>query len=285
MNICFVVNKNYIGQLKVALKSLFSSNKDNIEIYLLQNDLNDEDKKDLQRYVTSFNQKINFIQMDDSLFIGLPKMGYDSSYTAYFKIMIPYVLNQLNKVLYLDCDLLIEKELSSLYNSERKHFISAVLDEKVNKNRKEHVKNICEKEYDTYFNSGVILFDFFHKDEIISKEEMFDYIIKNKEIIKFHDQDILNHFYIEKNDILPEKYNYVTTYKSVKDVFFHKDGKKAYIIHYANWKPWNPNYIGKYYKKYKNIYKSIKKDENLRFLKRRNVFSMCKLIIDFIKKR
>ncbi len=282
MNVCFVVNRNYLGQLKVALKSLFESNKECINIYLLENDLTLDDEGDLTRFVESFNSSISFVKMSDEYFTGLPKMGYDSSYTAYFKIMIPYVLNKLDKVLYLDCDLLVRKDLSCMYNKETNNFITAALDIKMNKNRREHIKAICVNETDKYFNSGVILFDFKHQSQVVSQSEMVDYIINNKEVIKFHDQDILNHFYSNKFDELSELYNYHTIYYSLKEVFKDKNIKNAYIVHYANWKPWNSNYIGKAYKMYLKEYNSIKDSENLTFLKKRNIFSMLKLIFKYI---
>lgn len=285
MNICFVVNKNYIGQLKVCLKSLFETNKVNINLFVLENDLNDDDKSDLTRFVKSYQNLVNYVEVDDSNFVGLPKMGYDSNYTAYFKLMIPYLLNDLDKILYLDCDILINKDLESLYNRISNNFISSCLDTKINKNRVEHVKSVVGYESNKYFNSGVILFDFKYREQIVSKDMLFDYIKKNLEVIKFHDQDILNHFYIEHNDIIDKKYNYTTTYDSVKEIFGDKNIKNAYIIHYANWKPWNSNYIGKYYKPYYKMYKSIEKSENLNYLKKRNIFSMVKLICKYIFKR
>jgi len=280
MNVCFVVNRAYIGQLKVAIYSLSKYNK-NVNIIVLTHDLTDSDKSDLCRFADEHEETVSFVDMDDSMFEGLPRMGYDKSYTAYFKLMIPYSLSNLDKVLYLDCDLLVEKSLEELYNRKTNHFISACLDEKVNKKRIEHVKLITG-ETGNYFNSGVILFDFKYKDEIIGQDTLFDYIRSNKELFKFHDQDILNHFYIKKCDHLEEKYNYVTTYKSIKDIFIHQGGKNAVVIHYANWKPWNNNYIGKYYKKYLKVYKTLKKKENLKFLKRRNIFSMLKLILKYV---
>lgn len=281
MNICFVVNKNYIGQLKVAIKSLFETNKEKINIYLLENDLTETDQADLTRYVNSFGSNISYVKMSDEYFTGLPKMGYDNSYTAYFKIMIPYVLNNLDKVLYLDCDLLVRKNLSELYSRDTNNFISAALDIKMNKNKKDHIKTICG--LDTkYFNSGVILFDFKYSNDIVSKDEMMDYILSNKDVIKYHDQDILNHFYYNLFDEIDEVYNSHTIYYSVKELFSNKRLKKAYIVHYANWKPWNSNYIGKAYRMYLSEYNSIKKSENLNYLKRRNIFSMLKLIFKYI---
>ena len=283
MNVCFVVNKNYIGQLKVCLKSLFETQKD-VDVYVLEAELDSDNQNDLKRFANEFNREIYFKKVDYKIFKELPVLGTDLFYTTYYKLMIPYLLQDLKKVLYLDCDLLITKDLSPLYDKNTNHFISAVLDEKVNKKRKNHIKLITGDENNIYFNAGAMLFDFAHADEIVDKDLLFDFIKNNSNILKFHDQDIFNHFYIKKCDIVGEEYNYTTTYKSIKDFFFKIGGKKAVVIHYANWKPWNSNYIGKYYKKYYKMYKSLEKKEKLNYLKKRNIFSMLKLCFKYLKR-
>ena len=283
-NLCFVINRNYIGQFMVSIVSLFENNKEKYIVHLLHKGLTNDDENKLKDIVEKYNNEINFYEIDDSIFNGLPKMGYDSSYTAYYKVLIPYKLSFLDNVLYLDCDLIVRSGLKSIFEIERKHFITATKDLKINNSRKEHVKLINGSLDYLYFNSGVMLFDFKYKDEIVSIEEIKQYIFDNTKIIRWHDQDILNHFYAKNCCELDEKYNYLTTYKGLKDLFLRKGSKTAVVVHYANWKPWNSNYIGKCYGLYKKYYKFVKRnyDSNIKFLKRKNVFSQFKLIMKYV---
>lgn len=283
-NIAFVINKNYIGQFKVTFYSLVNSNKD-IEavIHLLQSDLDEADKADLVRFVRFLNAEIVFYQIDDRLFEGLPKMGYDNSYTAYYKTLLPYYLSSLGgKVLFLDCDIIVRRSILDLFQFDTNAFISCVEDIKINRKRKEHKQKIIENTNATYFNSGVMLFDFAHSDKIIPREKLVEYISQNKDIIRWHDQDILNHFYAAECYSLEEKYNYLTTYKSIWDAICAKGKRQAVIVHYANWKPWKSNYIGKYYKLYKKHYLALTGEKGVDFLAKRHFSAQLKLIFSYL---
>lgn len=285
-NVAFVVSKNYIGQLKVTLYSLIIHNKDiRFNVHLLHADLNEIQKQDLERFVNSFNSEIRFYQIDESIFYGMPKMQYDASYSAYYKLLLPYFLKNLQKVLFLDCDIIVKGSISKLFQLKHDSFISAVSDYKINKSRKEHVKQIVGDSDFNYFNSGVMLFDFSKSYEIVSIDELKQYMLSFKELIRFHDQDVFNHFYAQNCCFLDEKYNYITTYKSILDVFFPKGKKDAIIIHYANWKPWNENYIGKSYGVYKKYYKMCINEKNVDFMKKRKFSAQLKLIFGYLRRR
>ena len=282
-NVAFVINKNYIGQFKVTFYSLVTSNKDlEISVHLLQSDLSDSDKEDIKKFVNSLNAEIAFYQIDDGFFDGLPKMGYDNSFTAYYKVLLPYCLDFLPSVLYLDCDIIVRGSLKPLFENQTGKFLACAEDYKINKKRREHVKKIVGSEDINYFNSGVIKFDFSDKSAIVSKEEVFEYITSHKDDIRWHDQDILNHFYAKNCKFIDEKYNYTATYKSILDIFVRKGKKKTVIVHYANWKPWKSNYIGKYYKLYKKTYDALAGEYGVNFLQKRKLKEQIRLIFKYL---
>ena len=282
-NVAFVINRNYIGQFKVTFFSLINSNKDaNFTVHLLHSDLTDTDMDDLRVFIGKYRADIKFYLIDDSVFEGLPKMGYDNSYTAYYKVLLPYYLAHLSKVLFLDCDIIVRGDISDLFKKNNSHFLSCVEDYKINRKRREHKKAIIGDVNSVYFNSGVMLFDFGKSEEITDKRELFDYVNANKESIKWHDQDIYNHFYAKNRFLLEEKYNYLTTYKRLIDVICPKGKKHAVIVHYANWKPWKSNYIGKYYKLYKKHYLTVKDEKGVDFLQKRRLSAQLKLIFGYI---
>lgn len=282
-NIAFVINRNYIGQFKVTFYSLIQNNKNlKIVVHLLNKDLTDEDQSDIIRFVKKYDADIIFYQIDDTIFHGLPKMGYDNSYTAYYKVLLPYYLNHLTKVLFLDCDIIVRKDISPLFNIRLESFLSVIEDYKINRKRIDHKRKIIGDTDAFYFNSGVMLFDFSKSEQIASQEDVVEYIGSNRDNIVWHDQDILNHFYAKDCNILEEKYNYLTTYKSLKDILCAKGKRRACIVHYANWKPWKTNYIGKYYRLYKKYYKEIQDEKGVDYLQKRSLFAQIKLILKYI---
>lgn len=282
-DVAFVINRNYIGQFKVTFNSLVNSNKTaNFKVHLLHSDLTETDKDDLRTFTTKLNANINFYLIDSSVFEGLPKMGYDNSYTAYYKVLLPYYLSNFKRVLFLDCDIIVKGDISSLFVENNQSFLSCVEDYKINRKRAEHKKKITGDVNCVYFNSGVMLFNFEKSQEIAPEEELLRYIKEAKQDIRWHDQDIYNHFYSKNCFLLDEKFNYLTTYKGIADMIYAKGKKQAVIVHYANWKPWKSNYIGKYYKLYKKNYLALKGEKGVDFLQKRRLFAQLKLIFGYI---
>lgn len=284
-NLAFVINSHYKGQFVVTFYSVTKSNPGaSFCVHLLTNSLTPEEKSYLKDIVVSLGSEIIFYDVDESVFEGLPKMSYDSAYTAYDKLLIPYYIKTGGRVLYLDCDIIVKGDITCLFEREYPAFISAVSDLRINGKRREHVKKITGGDY-TYFNSGVIMFDFSHADKVVPLDKMIDYIRERGEDIRWHDQDILNHFYCADCTVLEEKYNYHTTYKSLGDLFFRKGEREAVIVHYANWKPWKSNYIGKSYRLFSKCYKECAKKWGVNFAKRRNIFAQFKLILSYVFRR
>lgn len=282
-DVAFVISRNYIGQFKVTFHSLVNSNADALFcVHLLHSDLCEEDIVDLERFTAARNAEIRFYAIDDGAFAGLPKMQGDHSYSAYYKVLLPYYLCGAQKVLFLDCDIIVCSSVKPLFDLSPKTFLSCASDYKINKKRKEHKEKIIGNAATPYFNSGVMLMDFSHSDEIVPREALFDYIGENKDIIRWHDQDILNHFYAPNCTVLEEKYNYLTTYKSIINVIFPKGKRKAIVVHYANWKPWRSNYIGKCYRLYKRNYKALAGEKGVDFLSKRSLSAQIKLIFKYI---
>lgn len=286
-NLIFVINAAYIGQFKVTFRSLAERNAaSSFSVHLLYSALTEENRADLERFVSALGSRMFFYEIDESVFAGLPKMGYDNAYTAYHKVLIPYVLSHLERALYLDCDIVVRDDLTPLFEMPTGTLISAVNDEKVNKNHRDHVKRLTGSEDIPYFNSGVMLFDFTHRERIVPEEELLTYLREHLSEIRWHDQDILNHFYAKDDcTILDAKYNYVTTYRSVADALFPLGRRSAVIVHYANWKPWNANYIGKFYRLYRKAYRACAGEAGVSFLKKRTPAAQFKLIWKYLTKR
>lgn len=281
MNICYVINQNYIGQFKVSALSLLANTKNSVQFHILQSDLSEANKEDILRFLNENHSSAQFYELNDSIFEGLPRMHYDQSYTAYYKVFIPNILSTLDRILYLDADIIINKDISELYFLDTKEkFLSCVLDEKINKNKKDHVLSL-NGALNTYFNSGVLLFDMTYKKEMKNEDQIKAFIQNNTNLIIWHDQDILNGLYHFSVNYIDSTFNSSSMPKRIIDFFLPKRPKDV-VIHYMNWKPWHNNYIGKYYKLYKKYYNQIKKTENLAFLKRRNIFSCIKLVLKYV---
>lgn len=285
-DVVFVFNKNYIGRFKVTVFSLIKNNSGlKFYVHMLYDGLTEEDKTDVSSFIENYGAVPLLYEVDISLFSGLPKMPGDESYSTYKKLLIPELLQISNKVLYLDCDIIVRGDVSPLFDERDCPFISATEDIRVNLKRKEHVEQITGDKNNIYFNAGVMLFNLARRDECVSKETACSYMAENSAILRYHDQDMFNHFYCNNYALLDGKYDYMTTFQSVSDMFFPKGKRKAIILHYANWKPWNENYVGRFYGEYKKYYKLCRAEKGVDFLKKRKLSAQLKLIFSYIFKR
>ena len=133
--------------------------------------------------------------------------------TIYFKLYIPLVLPHLKRILYLDGDTLVYKDLGELFNLDfNDNYAMGYPFHNVQMMDKWHVKLV------NYINGGVILFNI----EKITKDnkdtELLDFSLKNNGRLYFLEQDALNLVFYNKTGILPLKYGIylfgnITTYR------------------------------------------------------------------------
>jgi len=290
INIVFSSDNNYAQYLGVTLCSIFenSKNKDKIDIYVLDGGILKENKDKLKIIESKYNFTIIYIEIDTSLFKDFYISGYLTQAT-YYRIMIPDLLPNVKKVLYLDCDIIVKGDISELYNTNiDNYFFAAVEDEGfISKffSKLEIAKN------EKYFNAGVMLMNLDKWRETNINKTIINFINEKREQLESHDQDAINSILYGKWLNLPYKYNVTTT---IPDN--HQINNDVLIVHYTGPKPWNYlclhplkneyfNYLKKTpwneSKKYKD--KSIK-NIIIKFLEKIIYFIFPKNIINLIKK-
>ena len=113
-------------------------------------------------------------------------------------------------MLYLDYDVLVINELTSLYNANlNHHFLGVVRDLGVIV-KEDWSKSLFNDSYRDYFNAGVLLMDLaaFRKYGVSWKLHQF--IVASTPFFSLEDQDALNLFFKDAVEYLDLDYNYVT---------------------------------------------------------------------------
>lgn len=281
MNLCFVINHNYVEQLMVTLYSCYINNKDeNIVAYVIQKDLTISDKNRLTNFFMQFNIKINFFDVNDDLFMNASHMKTDQqSYTTYYKIYILELLNKLDRVLYIDCDLIINNSLKEFYYKKFDKFLGVIKDREIMKSDRRYIKEIVGNRKDNYFNAGVILFNFYdgYENDIPKMEEIIDFLHNESKNLKTHDQDIFNHFFNKNLYFFDDNYNYFALYHHLYQLIFPiPNNVDPDIIHYVGFKPWYKGYVGFFKKKYLYYYNEVNKFEKLNFYEKTSITKKVK---------
>ncbi len=238
MDIFFAVNNEYVSKLCVTIFSILENNRQ-VPVcffHILNTDITNESKKKIEELLCLFsNGYIEYINIDTSLFDKF-KMNIEYiTKETYFRYMIAEVAPYLSKCLYLDADIAVNGDLSSLYNQDIHDFYAAGVEDS-------YIQSINYKDKlgfnpeDLYINAGVLLLNLenIRKDGIIKK--LFENTAKWQNKIMFQDQDVINITFKNKIKPLDSIYNFMTENAKTEK----NKRKNAIVIHYTGKrKPWD----------------------------------------------
>ena len=165
-----------------------------------------------------------------------PNITKQWSEGALLRLFLPELLPEVDKIIYLDCDVVVNTDIGKLWEIPLdNYYLAACLDDA----RIYHSSKKCRKFYNRvgiplykYFNSGVIVLNLY---EIRQKNPDFIDIIFNfmyENPVAFPDQDALN-WYCRGNYLtLNQKYCVFSWWENAMDY------EGDCIIHYTIGKPW-----------------------------------------------
>ena len=238
--IFFAIDDQYIPFLAVALKSLIeNANKDyKYLIKVLHTNVQEEHMKQIKKYE---DENVNIEFGDVSYYIEkVQDKLYTRDYytnTTYFRLFLPDLYPQFDKVLYLDSDIIVVGDISELYNTDMgTNLVAAAPDDIIQYNKvfqdyAELVVGVAK--YQHYFNAGVLLMNL---DELrkFKFEEKFLYLLGTVKFSVAQDQDYLNRLCKGRVTLLSHDWD-VMPY--VNDETKPEDIK---LIHYNfAYKPWH----------------------------------------------
>lgn len=251
-------DKNYIQHATVMLHSLLLSNPTNqFIIYIFFNDLDDETKKRIEANLALYpNFSIEWIKFDSSLINAFQlRKGHVNEYT-FTRLFIPQILSHLPRIIYLDCDLLVLQDISSLWATDLKAKTLGAVNDPYPFTRH---NEIGFPEGKKYFNAGVLLLDIKKWNENAYMQKIVDKLTELGVMAGAWDQDGLNVLLYDDRLELDATWNIQSHDISAAQEAGVKQIKKAlspHIIHFTgNLKPWNFKSSNPYKKEYYKILK------------------------------
>ena len=123
MNILVAINRQYISKLEVLLESIFTNNSIETNVYLLHSELDDTDVMRLQDFCKkktddlNIHKKLNVILVEGSIFsdvkISIPGLSIET----YYRLLAAEILPpDIDRILYLDADIIVDGSLEEFYN-------------------------------------------------------------------------------------------------------------------------------------------------------------------------
>lgn len=255
------INRKYLDQLKTVVCSLGTNCSCPVDVYLMHTELTEKDIISLTKLVQRMcGGCLHEIKIMDS-FLTKAKTYNHFSKEMYYRIFASEFLPRtISRILWLDADVLILKDLKQLFNCDLQGNSIAVCSHREKDNEdplvnRKAIERLGMQENDIYFNSGVLLMDLDKIRKNFQKERVLELIYEKSDMLIYPDQDILNILYQHDKLMLDWKvYNFQIHFdwKFPNEKDYLKNN--VVIIHYAgHFKPWKYNsyhFSYKYYWKY-----------------------------------
>ncbi|AKG34154.1 glycosyltransferase family 8 protein [Paenibacillus durus] len=241
----------YAEHAGVVLASVFHHTSSPVNVHILHDEtLNEDNKQKLIELTTRFNHTINFyhIIIPEDMLQAMAGVGSINIWTqaSMYRLLLPALI-PVDKIIYLDCDVLVNMDITELWQIELgSYYLGAIQDQGI----MAVAQNINSKGLnpDIYFNSGVLLFSL---NNIRANPRWYEETLnffRNFPDTTMPDQDALNGVYGGNYLPLDVRFNSFSL-ASVDHDFTNK------IVHFAGTeKCWDANSIGaELYQNYLNL--------------------------------
>lgn len=232
VHIVYASDDKFAEILGVSLVSLYENSKDmdDVVVYVLDSGITDENKQKLRSVCMSYRRsEIIFIQGKNiSEKLSMDVSVDRGSLSQYARLFVSSDLpEELSRVLYLDCDIIVNRSIRELWNLNlHGKTIGALMDAF----SKYYRANIGLLENDVIFNSGVMLIDLnkWKQDEV--EKKVINFISSKQGKIQQGDQGALNAVLSHDTYCFEPQFNSVSIFYdfSYKDMLIYRRPPKFY---------------------------------------------------------
>ncbi len=251
INILVTLDEHYLPQLNVMLSTLVRYNPDCFfDVYLLHSSIPEQAFPQTEAVLGSAGRLIPVKAVD----AGLENAPTTSRYPEemYYRIFASrYLPESLDRILYLDPDLVVNGSIASLYQMDMQDYYFAAASHTGALLQKINTLRLDMEDNSPYINSGVMLMNLALLRKEQDFQDVFDFIEKRKNLLMLPDQDIISALYGSRIYALdPFRYNMTERLYQLhapfeKSLTLDWIRKNAIIIHYCGRnKPWKDNYFG-----------------------------------------
>lgn len=253
MNLLFAINRNFTDLLCNCIRSIVKNGgADHYDAYILHSDLQVDNQTRIDQ-AAGETVTCHYIAVNEAMFDGFPESNrYPKQ--IYYRLAAPLVLpGELERVLYLDVDLVVINSLEELYHTdfEGNYYVAC-----------SHVKELLTKfnqlrlgveEAVPYINTGVMVMNLTTLRENLTIEQIRETAQKKMHTFLLPDQDLLTVMHGERIKLVDTmRYNLSDRMLNIynanpqnekRDLQWVRDNV-AIIHYYGKNKPWKSGYSG-----------------------------------------
>ncbi|VYU19966.1 glycosyltransferase family 8 protein [Clostridium tertium] len=265
INLLVTFDKNYIKPFKTMLKSIIINNpKESLSIWLLHSAIPKCELQELEEYCRLQSVSFTSLEVDRTIFQNSP-ISKRYPQEMYYRLLAPHLLpTSVEKILYLDPDILVINPLRPLWDIDLNHCAFAAASHTGITDIINGINRVRLGTEHDYFNSGVMLIDLIKARAIVKPDEIFKYVSDNESKLLLPDQDVFNFLYGRYTLPLDDAIwnydaRYYSTYLIKSDGDYTLDWiiQNTRILHFCGknkpWLPSNSRRFATLYKHYMHI--------------------------------
>lgn len=251
MNVLYASDNNYAEIMGISILSLLENNSDmeDIRIYIINDNISDDNCQKIENIFLKYNRELPIWKKVKGINEALQMEVYEDrfSQTQFARLFLEDIVDDADeRILYLDCDTIVNDSLKEFWNMPLDGKIGAVLADAFSTLYR---GNIGLDKNDLMFNSGVMLIDMNKWKQECVGHQLRAFIRAHKGMVQQGDQGVLNAVLSKKVCTFSPRYNFVTNYSafSYEDMMLYRKPINIYseeeikrakeepcIIHYTS---------------------------------------------------
>lgn len=246
IDIALACDERYFPGLLATISSILvsSDRMHSYRFHVLDGGLKTESINFLKNSLSKFrnDNELNLLKVDTSLFNGFPDFFFDSPMN-YARLLLPNLLKDLERVIYVDVDILYLKDIKQLWNTDLENNSTAA-------GLELSIKNLGNEFFDCdkfnlsketpYFNNGLMVMDLNEWRSKNISEKIMDIISRHPDQCKFHEQSAMNINLSRDFKLLDKSWN-IQSHREAFDPINDFEELQALDINYhfvTSSKPW-----------------------------------------------
>ncbi|HFU4117171.1 TPA: glycosyltransferase [Streptococcus suis] len=240
IHLAFSVSGDYANHLGITLYSIAKHHPNqSLDVHILSEDISRDHKENLEKLAASYpTLTLHLINVEKDSLNNIQLSGDGLPHSAYYRFLLPDLLPDIDKVIYLDVDILVKKSIVSLWQTDISKVSLGVIKEiDMYATSPDYPASIGLTDQHHYFNSGVLVMNL---KKMRKEQSVFKLLETTKQYsskLRYGDQDILNMVF--KDDILLCDYSY--NFTNWRLMYPEISNQEPAIIHFSGskWtKPW-----------------------------------------------
>lgn len=195
ISIVLASDDNFVQHCMVTMSSVLKNNTD-VHFYLFTEGLKERNSSSLNSFVKSKGGQLTICTINSSVIkdFPMPKSGGEHiSVATYYRLFVERFLpSEIQRVIYMDCDMVVRGSLSDLWETDLTGKAMGAVYQACSAEAEKDLGRLNIPIDEGYFNAGLLLInlDYWRSHDVTNR--LFAFIRMHSNLIKQHDQDVLN---------------------------------------------------------------------------------------------